>query len=77
MHSTNISPWLVWQSQRMKIRIEPSTPRDQLNREPTNLPLKEKPRTHQWIVIMEGGDEDMEIDVITQRDDKLIRTESD
>jgi hypothetical protein len=26
---------------------------------------------------MEGGDEDMAIDVITQQDDKLIRTESD
>jgi hypothetical protein len=28
-------------------------------------------------VVMEGGDEDMELDVITQWDDKLIRTESD
>jgi hypothetical protein len=28
-------------------------------------------------MIMEGGDEDMEVDVTTQQDDKLIRTETD
>jgi len=44
---------------------------------PTNSPPKKKPRTCQWIMIMEGGDEDMEVDVITQHDNKLIRTESD
>jgi hypothetical protein len=28
-------------------------------------------------MVMEGGDEDMEDNVATQQDDKLIRTESD
>ncbi len=28
-------------------------------------------------MIMEGGDEDMEVDVITQQDNEMIRMESD
>jgi hypothetical protein len=43
----------------------------------TNSPSKKKPCTCQQIMIMEGGDEDMETNVITQRDDELIRIESD
>jgi len=28
-------------------------------------------------MVMEGGDEDMEVDVTTQQDDESVRTESD
>jgi hypothetical protein len=48
-----------------------------LNPEPTNSPLKKKPRTHQQIMVMEGGDEDMEVDITTHQDDESIRTKSD
>ncbi len=44
---------------------------------PTSLPLKKNPRTYQQIVIMEGGNEDMEVNVTMQPNDKSIRTESD
>ncbi len=50
---------------------------DQLNPKPASSPPKKKLHTYHRIVVMEGGDEDMELDVITQWDDKLIRTESD
>jgi hypothetical protein len=61
----------------VKVQIEPSTPKDQLSPKLTNSPSKKKPHTCQQIVVMEGGDEDMETDVTTQQDDKLIRTKSD
>ncbi len=70
-------PQLVWQSQQVKVQIEPSTPKDQLNLEPTNSPPKKKPHTHQWIMVMEGGDEDMEVDITTQQNDESIMTKSD
>jgi hypothetical protein len=53
------------------------TTKDQLNLEPTSSPPKKKLRIHQQIMIMEGGNKDMEVDVIMQHDDKSIRTESD
>jgi hypothetical protein len=65
VHLANISPQLVWQLQWVKIRIGPSKPKDWLSLEPTGSPPKKKLRTHQQIVVMEGGDEDMEIDVTT------------
>ncbi len=61
----------------MKIQIELLTPKDQLSPKSTNSPPKKKPRTRQQIMVMEGGDEDMEADVTTHQDDKLIRTKSD
>jgi hypothetical protein len=61
----------------MKIQIEPSTPKDQLTQDPTNLASKKKPCTRQQIMVMEGGGEDMEVDVTTQQDDKSIRMEID
>ncbi len=73
----NISPWPIWQSQWVKTWNELSTPKDWLSLMWTNSPSKKKPHTHLWIMIMEGGDEDMEVDVTTQQDDKLIRTETD
>ncbi len=44
---------------------------------PTNSPWKKKPCTHQQIIVMEGGDEDMETNVTTHQDDESIRTKSD
>jgi hypothetical protein len=41
--------------------------------EPTISPSKNKPCTHQIIKVMEGDDEDMEVDVTTQQDDESIR----
>jgi len=38
---------------------------------------KKKPHTRQRIMVMEGGDENMEIDVTAQQDDKSIRMEND
>jgi len=60
-----------------KIWIELSTPRVWLSPKPTYSPPKKKPCTYQWIMIMEGGDKDMEVDVTTQHDDESIRMESD
>jgi hypothetical protein len=48
-----------------------------LSPKPTNSPSKKKPHPCQQIVVMEGGDEDMETNVTTQQDDELIRTKSD
>jgi hypothetical protein len=48
-----------------------------LSLEPTNSPPKKIPYTRQQIMIMEGGDEDMEVDLTMQHDDKSIRMESD
>lgn len=62
--SSNILPWLVWQSQRMKVRTKPSTPRDWLSPKLTRPPSRKKPHTHQKIVVMEWGDEDMEFDIL-------------
>jgi hypothetical protein len=50
---------------------------DQLSPDLTSSPLGKKLYTCQQIVIMEGGDEDMEINVITQQDDELIKIECD
>jgi hypothetical protein len=61
----------------VKIQTESSTPKDWLNPEPTSSPPKKKPCTYQQIMIMEGGDEDMEIFVTTQQDDEWIRIDSD
>jgi hypothetical protein len=49
----------------MKVQIEPTTPRDWLSPKLTSSPPKKKPCTHQQIVVMEGGDEDIEVDVTT------------
>jgi hypothetical protein len=49
----------------MKIQIGPSKPKDWLSLERTSSPPKKKLRTHHQIVVMEGGDEDTEIDVTT------------
>jgi hypothetical protein len=40
------------------------------------LTTKKKPHTHKWIVVMEGGDEDMETYVTTQQDDESIITKN-
>ncbi len=45
--------------------------------QPTSSAPKKKPCTRQGIMVMEGGDEDMEVDVTTQQGDKSIRIESD
>jgi hypothetical protein len=50
----------------MKVQTEPSTFKNRLSLELTSSPLKKKPRTCQRIMVMEGGDEDMEVDVTTQ-----------
>jgi hypothetical protein len=63
--STNISPQPVQQSQWVKVRTKPSTPKDELSLEPTSSPLKKKLRTFQRIMVMEGSDEDMEADITT------------
>jgi hypothetical protein len=47
----------------MKVWTEPSTPNDRLTPEPTNSPPKKKPHTCQQIMVMEGGNENMEADV--------------
>jgi len=73
----NISPQPIWHSQWMKTWTKPSTPKDQLSLEPTNWPPKKKPHTHHQIMIMEGGDEDMEVDITAQQYNELIRMESD
>lgn len=39
--------------------------------------MKKKPHTYQRIMVMEGGDDDMEVDVTTQQDDESIKTKSD
>lgn len=65
IRSINISPQLVQQSQQVKAWTKPSTPRDQLSLEPTSSPLKKRPHTFQWIMVMEGSDEDMEADNTT------------
>ncbi len=39
--------------------------------------IEEKLHTHQWIMIMEWWDKDMEVNVLMQHDNKLIRMESD
>jgi hypothetical protein len=49
----------------MKIQIKLSTPKEWLNLKPTNSPQNEKPHAHYQIMIMEGCNEDMEMDVIT------------
>jgi hypothetical protein len=49
----------------MEVQIEPLTPKVRLSLKPTSLPPKKKPCTHQRIMVMEGGDEDMKVDVIT------------
>lgn len=64
MHLANILPQPVRLSQQVKIWTKPSTPKDSLSPKPTNSPLKKKAYTHQQIMIMEGGDEDMEVDII-------------
>jgi len=56
-------PQSVQLSQQLKVWTESSTPRDSLSPKPTNSPLKKEPYTHQQIMIMEGGDEDMEVDI--------------
>jgi hypothetical protein len=61
----------------VKIWIELSIPKDRLSLEPTSSPPKKKLRTHQRIMIMEGGDEDMEVDVTTQQEKKSIKIEND
>jgi hypothetical protein len=65
MHLVNISQRIVRQSHRMKIQIKLLTPKDRLSPEPTSSPLKKKPRTHKQIMVMEGGNEDMEVDFTT------------
>ncbi len=44
---------------------------------PTNSPSKKKPPTCQQIMIMEGGDKDMEFDVTMYSDNESIRMEND
>jgi hypothetical protein len=53
------------------------TPRDRLSPKPTSSPLKKKPYTHQRIMVMEGGGEDMEANVTTQQNDKSTRIDND
>jgi hypothetical protein len=48
-----------------------------LNPKPTNSTSRKKFCTCQQIMIMEGGGEDMEVNVTTQHDDESIRMESD
>jgi hypothetical protein len=38
---------------------------------------EETTHTHQWMLIMEGKDKKMDINVTTQQDDNSIRTKSD
>jgi hypothetical protein len=42
---------------------------DRLSPEPTNSLLKKKPHTHKQIMVTEGGNEDMEVDVSRQQND--------
>jgi len=63
---TNILPQPVQQSQWVKIWTKPSTPKDRLSLEPTSSPPKKKPHTCKWIMVMEGGDEDMEANITMQ-----------
>jgi hypothetical protein len=58
----------------MKVQTEPSTPKDQLSRKPTSSPPKKKPRMQ--IMVMEGGDKDMEVHIITHQDDESILMKS-
>jgi hypothetical protein len=44
--------------------IEPSTPQDQLSPKLIISPSKKKSHTHQQVLIMEGGDEEMEVDLL-------------
>ncbi len=53
------------------------TPGDRLSPKPTSSPLKKKPYTHQRIMVMEGGGEDMEANVTTQQNDKSTRIDND
>ncbi len=61
----------------MKVRTEPSTPNDRLNPEPTSSPPKKKPHTCQQIMVMEGGNENMEADVTMHQDNESIKTKID
>ncbi len=65
VHSTNISPWPVWQSHQVEIRTKLLTSKEWLSLEPTSSPENKKPYICERIMIMEGGNEDMEIDVTT------------
>jgi hypothetical protein len=52
-------------------------PKDRLSPKPINSPPKKYIHTHQQIMIMEGVDEDIKADVITQHDDESTRMGSD
>jgi hypothetical protein len=43
-----------------------------LNPKTTNFPPKKKPCTFQHVLIMEGGNEKIEVDVTMQQDDESI-----
>jgi hypothetical protein len=47
-----------------------------LSPKPTSSPLKKKSHTHQRIMVMEGGDENMEANITTQQDDEFIGIEN-
>jgi hypothetical protein len=65
VHSTNISSWLIWQSQEVKIQTKLSTPKEWLSLEPVSSSQNKNPHTRWWIMIMEEGNDDMETDVTT------------
>jgi hypothetical protein len=63
MHLANILPQPVRLSQQVKIWTESSTLGTHWVQNQPIHHWKKKPYTHQQIMIMEGGDEDMEVDI--------------